>query len=294
MSIITKAVILCGGRGTRFLPITKSLPKEMLPVIDTPVLGYIVEEAVNAGITDILIVLGKGKEAIRDYFTRDFSLERALIETGKPEYAEMLYKIGNGVRINFTVQESPLGSGHAVGLCESFTANEPFALVLGDDLIFSETPVIGQLAGAYGQCGTSIIGVQTCLTDDITKYGVADVGAADTDMRLYPCRGIVEKPSLDKLPSRLAAMGRYVLTPDIYGAIRSIKPGQNGELQLTDALTLLARNEKMSVYDFVGKRYDMGDKFGAVLATIDYASRDERFGKKFKAFLKEYVNDLAE
>ncbi|MCL2797270.1 MAG: UTP--glucose-1-phosphate uridylyltransferase [Firmicutes bacterium] len=339
MNKITKAVIPCGGLGTRFLPITKTIPKELLPVIDMPVLGYIVAEAVDSGITDVLIVLGRGKEAIRDYFSNNSDLEKVLRDAGKTEYADMLLKIGRGARIRFAVQQKPLGSGDAILYAEEFAAGEPFALAWGDDLIYSESnPVMGQLMAAYGLCGANIIGVQQILTDNIVKYGVADVWSQITnaddnrvtngdvpmlgeyrrsggnrrkdastgspiagverrlgeDRRinpggLYTCFGIVEKPPLDKLPSRFAALGRYILTPEIFDVIRNTPKGSNGELQLTDSLNSLARAGKVCVCDFIGKRYDMGDKLGSVLAVVDYAARDKVFGAQFKAFLKDYV-----
>jgi len=296
---ITKAVIPCGGLGTRFLPVTKAVPKEILPVIDTPVLGYIVSEAIDSGITDILIVLGKGKDAIRAYFTPDKDLENSLRGAGRAEYADMLAKIAQGARIGFAVQEAPLGSGDAILYAEEFVAGEPFALAWGDDLIYAQTPVMSQLIAAYEKCGANILGVQAIVTDDIVKYGVADVSApqslsAPIQSRLYPCRGIVEKPPLDKLPSRFAALGRYILTPEIFDVIRKTAAGKGGELLLTDSLNLLAQNGRVCAYDFIGKRYDMGDKFGSVLAIVDYAARDQAFGARFSAFLKDYVKEMTQ
>ncbi|MCL2798050.1 MAG: UTP--glucose-1-phosphate uridylyltransferase [Firmicutes bacterium] len=293
MSKITKAVIPCGGLGTRFLPITKAVPKEILPIIDAPVLGHIVSEAIDSGITDILIVLGKGKDAIRAYFTPDKELEKRLRDAGRTENADMLEKIGQGARISFAVQEKPLGSGDAVLHAEKFACGEPFALAWGDDLIYSEdNPAMGQLISAYERCGANILGVQTILTNDIIKYGVADIGGGAPDGRIYPCVGIIEKPPLDKLPSRLAALGRYILTPRIFDVIRKTPTGKGDELFLTDALNILAQVGEVRVYDFIGKRYDMGDKYGSVLATVDYAVRNKVFGARFKTFLKDYVDGL--
>ena len=289
MKKITKAVIPCGGRGTRFLPITKAVPKEILPVIDTPVLGHIVSEAIDSGITDILIVLGKDKNAIRSYFTPDSGLVKSLRDAGKTEYADTLDKIGQGARISFAVQEMPLGNGDAILCAERFTNGEAFALAWGDDLIYSKDPVIGQLIAAYERCGANVLGVQEILTDNIVQYGVADIVYGQPEERLYPCRGIIEKPSREKAPSRLAAMGRYILTPEIFEIIRKTPMGKGGELFLTDSLNILALVGKVYAYDFVGKRYDMGDKFGSVLAIVDYAARDAVFGEAFKEFLKKYV-----
>ncbi len=297
MQKITKAVIPCGGAGTRFLPITKAVPKEILPVVDTPVLGHIVSEAIDSGITDIMIVLGKGKEVIREYFTPNPKLERRLRENGKHELADLLAKIGHGAHISFAVQERPQGSGDALLYAEEFTAGEPFALAWGDDLIYAgENPVMGQLIGVYEKYGASVLGVQTIDTDEIYKYGVADTGgkAAEPDGRTYRCHGIAEKPQRgEPLKSRLAALGRYVLTSEVFDVLRKTATDvKSGELQLTDALNSMARDGKVYAYDFIGKRYDMGDKFGSVCAVVDHAARDKVFGEAFKAFLKEYVKEL--
>jgi UTP--glucose-1-phosphate uridylyltransferase len=288
--IITKAVIPCGGMGTRFLPITKAVPKEILPVIDTPVLGHIVAEAVDSGITDILIILGKGKDAIREYFTPNPGLIKTLEDKGNFEYAEILRKIGEGAKISFKTQEKPLGSGDAVLYAEDFTGGEAFALSWGDDLIYSERPVIGQLIKAYDSFKCNILGVQKVETDDIVKYGVADThNAKESAARAYKCFGIIEKPPLNALPSRLAALGRYILTDEVYGFLRSVPLGKNGELQLTDALDVMAKNGSVYAYDFVGRRYDLGDKFGAVCATIEYAMRSKNLGGPLKAYLSELM-----
>ncbi|MCL2061781.1 MAG: UTP--glucose-1-phosphate uridylyltransferase [Firmicutes bacterium] len=289
---ITKAVIPCGGMGTRFLPITKAVPKEILPVIDTPVLGHIVSEAIDSGLTDILIVLGKGKEAIRHYFTPDPDLEQKMRDSGKAEFADILHKIGRGARITFATQKQPLGSGDAVLYAEEFCGAQPFCLAWGDDLIYAKNPVMGQLAQVYSQYGKNVLGVQTVLDDTIVKYGVADISGANQNPqdRVYKTRAIIEKPPLDKLPSRLAALGRYVLTPEIFNVIRRTPTGKGGELQLTDSLNILAGGGKVVSYDFIGKRYDMGDKLGSVCAIVDYAARSPDFGSAFKNWLSAWIN----
>jgi len=294
MKKITKAVIPCGGMGTRFLPITKAVPKEILPIIDTPVLAYIVKEAIDAGITDILIIMGRGKEAIRHYFTPDPYLEKKLREKDNHDLADLVAQIGKGANISFKTQEKPLGSGDALLYAEQFTNYEPFCLAWGDDLMYADTPVLGQLMAAYDTHQASILGVQTVLSDDIVKYGVADPSgkSLNATTRSVQISGIVEKPPLDKLPSRLAALGRYVLTPEIFDIIRNTPTGAGGELQLTDSLNTLARLGKLYAYDFIGKRYDMGDKFGSACAVVDYAARDKNYGARFVAFLKEYVKGL--
>lgn len=290
MSRITKAVIPCGGMGTRFLPITKAVSKEILPIIDTPVLAHIVNEAAESGITDILIVINKEKEAIRQYFSPSPALEDALLKAGKTDMYELVRKTYTKADIVFAYQDKPLGSGDAVMKARAFTGNEAFALAWGDDLIYSAQPVMAQLINAHYSTDKCILGVQTVESDDIVKYGVARVGKADG--RTYECLSVVEKPPLNKLPSRLAALGRYVLTPEIYDEIAALKPGAGGELQFTDALGALCVKGKVCAYDFVGRRYDMGDKFGAIQATVEYGLRNKEFGCKLKKYLTELVATL--
>lgn len=286
---ITKAVIPCGGMGTRFLPITKAVPKEILPVIDTPVLAHIVDEAVQSGITDIMIILPEGKEAIREYFAPNTALEEKLIKDGKADLAALVKKAYSSANVTFGLQEKPLGSADAVAKAKPFTGGEPFCLAWGDDLMYAETPVMKQLSDAYGKCGTGIIGVQYFAGDDIVKYGVAD--AEKVDGRLYKCRGIVEKPPIDKLPSRLAALGRYVLTGEVYDYIAKTPVGKGGEYQLTDTLNMMSADGKMHVFDFEGKRYDMGDKFGACVASVEYALRSP-FADRMTRYIKELAKTL--
>lgn len=286
---IKKAVIPCGGLGTRFLPITKAVPKEILPVVDTPVLAFIVNEAIDSGITDVMIVLPEGKAAIREYFAPNDKLEAALAAAGKTELLEVVKRTYSRANIVFGLQEKPLGSADAVSKAKSFTGGEPFCLAWGDDLIVGDKPVMGQLIDAYEKCAGGVIGVQTWSGDDIVRYGVADVVKGDG--RLYACRGIVEKPPIDKLPSRLAALGRYVLTPDVYDYIERTAPGAGGELQLTDTLNMMAADGKMYVYDFEGKRYDMGDKFGAVQATVEMSLKSP-FGDKVREYIKSLAKTL--
>ncbi len=290
MSKITKAVLPCGGMGTRFLPITKAVPKEILPIIDTPVLAYIIDEAIESGITDILIVLGEGKEAIRNYFSPSPELEDKLMASGKVEYANLLKKIYSRANIHFTYQAQPRGSADAVLQAEKFTGNEAFCLAWGDDLIVNNPPVMGQLAGAYEKYGTSILGVQHFEGDDIVKYGVAKI--SESFGRAHKCQGIVEKPALSEIPSRLTSLGRYVLTPAIYDEIRRTKPGAGGELQLTDSLNALCSTEGVYAYEFEGRRYDMGDKFGSATAQVEFALKNPEFGERFRAYLKEFTKTL--
>ena len=287
---VTKAVIPCGGMGTRFLPITKAVPKEILPIIDTPALAYIVSEAVDSGITDIVIVLGKGKTAIKKYFTPCPALEDTLMAAGKTALWEIVKKTTTMANITFVRQEKPLGSGDAVRKAQRFAGNDPFALAWGDDVIYAETPVIGQLAKAYEQTGTSILGVQKMDTDDIIKYGVVKEGKANG--RLHECLAVVEKPPLDQLPGRLASLGRYVLTPEVFAALKKLETGVGGEFQFTDAVDALAKKGRLYAYEFEGRRYDMGDKFGSAQATVEYALRSREFGEQMRLYLKELGKTL--
>ena len=237
-----------------------------------------------------MIVLGRGKESIKNYFTQNDELIEHLEKCGKKEYADVLRGINGGANIVFATQEKPLGSGDAVLQAEKFTGNEAFALAWGDDLMYSEKPVMGQLTAAYESLQSTILGVKFWAGDDIVKYGVADV--SEQNGRSYLCRGIIEKPPLDKIPSRLAALGRYVLTPDVYDAIRETKTGLGGELQLTDTLNDMCKAGRVYAYDFEGIRYDMGDKFGSVKAIVEYALRSDEYGAKMKDYLKELAVTL--
>ncbi len=286
---MNKAVIPCGGLGTRFLPITKAVPKELLPVVDVPVISHIVDECVDSGLNEILIIISPHKEMIKEYFKRDDKLYDDLMRAGKTELAEQLRTALSKADIRFVTQYEPLGSAHAVSLAKDFTGDSAFCLALGDDLTVSDVPVAKQLVDAYEKVGTSVIGVQTCAGEDIVKYGVADVES--TDGRYNLLKGIVEKPSLDALPSRLACYGRYILS-DIYEYIDKICIGRGGEYQLTDALMLQCKHQKVYAYEFEGKRYDMGDKFGSLKADIELSLNRKDFGEPLKDYLKELVKSF--
>lgn len=290
MNKITKAVIPCGGMGTRFLPITKAVPKEILPIVDTPVLGYIVNEAIDGGMTDILIVINRHKEMIREYFTPNAELEDKLAAAGKEDYAKMLKSIYSRANIEFAYQEKPLGSGDAVYRAKDFTGDEPFCLAWGDDLIVGDEPVMGQLAKAYETLGCPILGVQRFDGDDIVKYGVAAI--SESNGRAHKCRGIVEKPALGEIPSRLASLGRYVLDKRVYDEIERTPVGKGGEYQLTDTLNQMCGTCGVYAYEFIGKRYDMGDKLGATTATVEFALKSHEFGERFRAYLKDLATKL--
>ena len=285
--MIKKAVIPCGGRGTRFLPVTKAVPKEILPVLDKPVLSYIVEEAVASGIEEILIIVSPGKEAIVRYFSRDDELAEVLERAGRLEEAAALERIHSRARISFAWQRQPLGSADAVGLAAEFAGGQPFALCWGDDLIVGDSPAVAQLIAAYEKTGRTIIGVQEILTDDIVKYGV--VAPLKREGDLIRIGGIVEKPPLDNLPSRLAALGRYIVTPDYFEELPYIE-AVRGELQFTD---VIARMLKNGVYAsvFSGRRYDMGSRLGALKATVELSLTREDVGLEFKQYLRSLKLD---
>lgn len=285
MNRVKKAIIPCGGMGTRFLPVTKAIPKEILPVIDTPVLAYIVEEIVNSGIEEILIILGNGKDAIREYFTPNPKLEKALVN--KPQLLELVKRINKQADIRFGMQPSPRGSGDAVMQARAFTASEPFVMCNGDDLIVSDVPASAQLARAYEDTPALIVGVQNVPQGETSKYGI--LKPRKTDGRRIWCDGVVEKPKSDP-PSRLAALGRYVLTPEIYDYLEKT-PEINGELQLTDAICAMMEDGKVYAYEFDGRRYDMGDKFGALTATVDFALKRPEMKDKFRTYLQAVLSD---
>lgn len=281
-----KAVIPCGGMGTRFLPITKAVPKELLPIVDVPVLSHIIEECVQSGINEVLIIISPQKQIIKDYFLPNQGLYEDLMRSGKTELAATVASICGNADISFAVQEKPLGSAHAVSVAKSYTGDNPFVLALGDDLIVGSPPVTRQLVQAYNDVQSTIIGVQRHDGDDITKYGVADVASASGKLCLL--KGIVEKPPLTALPSRLACYGRYVLH-DIYTYIDKIQAGKDGEYQITDALMLQCKAARAYAYEFEGKRYDMGDKLGSLQAAIELSLMRKDFGDE----LKRYIKDLA-
>ncbi|MCM1367251.1 MAG: UTP--glucose-1-phosphate uridylyltransferase [Roseburia sp.] len=285
MNRVRKAIIPCGGMGTRFLPVTKAIAKEILPVIDTPVLAYIVDEIASSGIDEILIILGNGKEAIREYFTPNARLEKALAK--KPQLLELIKDINKNVDIRFGYQKEPRGSGDAVMCAREFTRDEPFVMSNGDDLIVADIPVAKQLTDAYTQAPALIVGVQQVNADETNKYGVMDPSRID-GKRVW-CKGVVEKPQ-SAPPSRYAALGRYVLTPEIYDYLEKT-PMVNGELQLTDAICSMMKDNKVYAYEFDGRRYDMGDKFGALTATVDFALKRPELKDKFKQYLKSVLAD---
>ena len=288
---IRKAIIPAAGLGTRFLPATKAQPKEMLPIVDKPSIQYIIEEAVEAGIEDILIITGRSKRAIEDHFDYSPELERELEKKGKLDVLENLRKISDMVNIQYIRQKAPRGLGHAVYCAHSFINDEPFAVLLGDDVAVCKQPAIGQLMDVYDAYHASVLGVSTVPEELVSSYGIV---APDPDFKsdmkgLSKVCGLVEKPPLDKAPSRTAIFGRYIITPGIFEVLARTKPGAGGEIQLTDALKELMQTEDMYALDFEGKRYDIGSKIGFLKATVDFALQRDDLKEPFMEFLKEKV-----
>jgi len=285
---IRKAIIPAAGLGTRFLPATKAQPKEMLPIVDKPTIQYIVEEAIQSGIEDIIIVTGRGKRAIEDHFDYSVELEHALLEKEKVEVVESIRAISDMANIHYIRQKEPKGLGHAVWCARSFVGNEPFAVLLGDDIVVSQTPCLNQLISVYDQYKSTVLGVREVDTRDVSKYGII---APEEFMGNRTCKvkTVVEKPAIAVAPSNIAIMGRYILTPDIFGILENLEPGAGGEIQLTDAIKKLADNGNVVAHSFEGERYDVGDKFGFIKATIDFAMSREDLGKEVIDYLLKIV-----
>ena len=289
---VKKAIIPAAGLGTRFLPATKSQPKEMLPIVDKPTLQYIIEEAIASGIEEILIVTGRSKKSIEDHFDRSVELELELEQKGKTEMLQMVQDISNMVNIHYIRQKEPKGLGHAIHCAKSFIGNEPFAVLLGDDIVDSEVPCLKQLINTYDEYKTSILGVQAVSKEDTNKYGILDVKHIED--RVYKVKDMVEKPKLEEAPSNIAILGRYIITPAIFEILEEQKPGKGGEIQLTDALKTLAKQEAIYAYNFEGKRYDVGDKLGFLEATVDFALKRPELRDDFIEFLKAKSQSLGD
>lgn len=284
MRKIRKAVIPAAGLGTRFLPATKAQPKEMLPIVDKPTIQYIVEEAVASGIEDIIIVTGRGKRAIEDHFDRSIELETFLERGAKGKLLDLVQDIARMVDIYYVRQKEALGLGHAIYSARKFIGNEPFAVLLGDDIIYSEVPCLKQMMECYERYGSSIVGVQEVPPEDTSKYGIVD-GVAFAD-RLYRARDLIEKPALEDAPAtRLAIMGRYILNPVIFEILEDLPPGKGGEIQLTDGLKQLSAIQEIFAYEFDGRRYDVGDKLGFLQATIEFALRRDDLSQDLLNYL---------
>ena len=284
---VRKAIIPAAGLGTRFLPATKSQPKEMLPIVDKPTLQYIIEEAIESGIEEILIVTGRSKKSIEDHFDRSVELELELEQKGKKEMLKMVQDISNMVNIHYIRQKEPKGLGHAIHCAKSFIGNEPFAVLLGDDIVDAKVPCLKQLINTYDEYKTTVLGVQEVAKEDTDKYGILDVKHIED--RVYKVKDMVEKPSVEEAPSNIAILGRYIITPEIFNILENQEPGKGGEIQLTDALQTLATKEAIYAYNFEGRRYDVGDKLGFLEATVDFALKREELRDEFMEFLKNKV-----
>lgn len=280
---VRKAIIPAAGLGTRFLPATKAQPKEMLPIVDKPTIQYIIEEAVASGIEEILIITGRNKKSIEDHFDKSVELEMELERAGKQEMLDLVKGISDMVDIHYIRQKEPRGLGHAINCAKSFVGNEPFAVMLGDDVVESEVPCLKQLINCFNEYKTTILGVQTVAPENVDKYGIID--GIHIEDRVYKVKKLVEKPAVEEAPSNIAILGRYIITPQIFEILENTKPGKGNEIQLTDALETLIKHEAMYAYDFEGRRYDVGDKLGFLQATIEFALRREELRDGFIEYL---------
>ena len=289
---ITKAVIPAAGLGTRFLPATKAQPKEMLPIVDKPTIQYIIEEAIESGIKSIIIITGRGKRAIEDHFDKSYELENELKKGGKDDLLDMVSEISNMVDLHYIRQKEPRGLGHAIHCAKTFTGNEPFAVMLGDDVVVNhEKPALKQLIDVYDEYKTTVIGVQRVAKEDVHKYGIVDPLVKSDQYRLHKVKTLVEKPDVQDAPSDIAILGRYVITPDIFDILEHVQPGKGGEIQLTDALKAQAAMRDIYAYEFSGTRYDVGDKLGFLKATVEFALDREDLHDTFLSYLKDLMKN---
>lgn len=286
---IRKAIIPAAGLGTRFLPATKAMPKEMLPIVDKPTIQYIVEEAVASGIEDIIIVTGKGKRAIEDHFDASFELEYNLNEKGKYQLLEEVRKSSEMADIHYIRQKEPKGLGHAIWCARKFVGDEPFAVLLGDDIVESEVPCLKQMIDVYSEHQASIVGVQPVSWDEVSRYGIVDPVAVRD--RVYEAKQLVEKPEVGQAPSNLAIMGRYILTPAIFDILDNQRIGVNGEIQLTDAISRLGETERVLAYHFEGTRHDVGEKLGFIKTSIHYALENSELRDELIKYMSEIILD---
>ncbi|HAS72901.1 MAG TPA: UTP--glucose-1-phosphate uridylyltransferase [Clostridiales bacterium UBA8960] len=288
---VRKAVIPAAGLGTRFLPATKAMPKEMLPIVDKPTIQYIIEEAIASGIEEILIITGKSKRAIEDHFDRSVELEMELERKNSTELLEIVKTVSEMVDIHYIRQKEANGLGAAVYCARTFVGNEPFAVLLGDDVVYNdENPCLKQMIEIYDQYHTSVLGVQTVSDEDVNKYGI--VHGKQIGDRVYDVKDLVEKPSKEEAPSNVAILGRYIISPEIFDILAHTEPGKGGEIQLTDALNELAKKEAMVAYDFIGKRYDVGNKQGFLEATVETALRRPDLRDEFAAYILKIADGL--
>lgn len=291
MQKIRKAVIPAAGFGTRFLPETKAMPKEMLPIVDKPTIQYIVEEIKASGIEQILIISGHAKRAIEDHFDSSPELEQHLYESGKMDLLKEVRQVAS-VKIHYTRQQYMRGLGDAILCAKEFMDGEPFGVILGDDVVYngSGEPALKQLISQYDKTGGTIIGCQLVRPEQVSSYGIIN-GTPTENPDLFKVKNMIEKPSIEEAPSRFAALGRYVITPEVFKILEQTKPGKGGEIQLTDALRVMAKNGNVYAYNFKGKRYDTGNKLGYLKATVEFALRRDDIGPEFRQYLKSLLMD---
>lgn len=289
MQKIRKAVIPAAGFGTRFLPETKAMPKEMLPIVDKPTIQYIVEEIKASGIDQILIISGHAKRAIEDHFDSSPELEQHLYESGKMDLLREVRKVAS-VKIHYTRQQYMRGLGDAILCAKDFIDGEPFGVILGDDVVYNANgePALRQFMDQYEKTGGTVIGCQVVKPEQVSSYGIVD-GVKTDDPNLLKVKDMIEKPSVEEAPSRFAALGRYVITPEVFDVLEQTKPGKGGEIQLTDALRVMAHNGSVYAYNFTGKRYDTGNKLGYLKATVEFALRRPDLGPQFRQYLKDLL-----
>ncbi|NOV03272.1 UTP--glucose-1-phosphate uridylyltransferase GalU [Paenibacillus planticolens] len=290
MKKIRKAIIPAAGLGTRFLPATKAQPKEMLPIVDKPAIQYIVEEAIESGIEDIIIVTGRNKRAIEDHFDKSFELEMMLEEKGSTQLLNIVQSVSNLADVHYIRQKQPLGLGHAILCARKFIGDEPFAVLLGDDILQSSPPGLKQMMDIYEQTESSVIAVQEVPWEDVSKYGIVSPSTSGGSYRLID--DLVEKPDRDQAPSNLAVIGRYIIMPEIFGILERQEPGRGGEIQLTDALRVLNKEQQMAAYLMQANRYDVGDKMGYIEATIELALQRPDLQKQVKSYLLSLIRKL--
>lgn len=285
---IRKAIIPAAGLGTRFLPATKALPKEMLPIVDKPTIQYIVEEAIDSGIEDIIIISGRGKRAIEDHFDKSYELEEELLRKNKTSILDEIQKISKMANIHYIRQKEPKGLGDAINCARSFIGNEPFAVLLGDDIVKSDKPCLKQLIEVFDRFHSSVVGVQKVDEEEISKYGIIKPKGNLIEENLINIETLVEKPKKEEAPSNFAIMGRYILRPEIFNILSYLPPGSGGEIQLTDAINILNHSQAVLAYHFQGKRYDVGNKAGFIRATLDFALQRE----DLREYVLQYLNEL--
>ena len=284
---VKKAVIPAAGYGTRLLPASKAIPKEMIPIVDRPTIQYVIEEAVEAGIEEVLIITSKDKQEIEDHFDRNLELEMVLKEKEKYDIKKEVDRISNMIDIHYVRQKEQKGLGHAISCAETFVGDEPFAVILGDDLVVSQKSAIGQLTDVYDKKEAPILGVQDVPEKNVNKYGI--VKYKEKEGKTYLLEDMIEKPAIEEAPSNLAILGRYVITPDIFPILEDTPPGKGGEIQLTDALKTLAEKRDVYAHNFSGKRYDVGNKMGFLKATVEFALNREEFTAEFEDYLKNLL-----